>query len=256
MSNYSQVFLSHRGNIADKWSSYLYTYDSILERFYDSELGLLELGVNSGGSLEVLAKCFSKSHYIVGLDTNPDCKNIVFADQRISVLIGDSTSSESYLAIKAKFKQFCVIIDDASHQSRDIIANLLLYIGLLSDGGIYVIEDLCCSYWGEFGGGLHNPSSAMNFLKDLADCVNYQHWSYSSSIQKLVFKYTQRTLPESSISRLSQISTVMFVNSMCVITLSGASRPAQIGPRVCRGLSSQCGYVPKDGQDIAEISPT
>ena len=35
----------------------------------------------------------------------------------------------------------------------------------MNDGGTYIIEDLCCSYWAEFGGGVKSNNSAMYFFK-------------------------------------------------------------------------------------------
>jgi demethylmacrocin O-methyltransferase len=49
----------------------------------------------------------------------------------------------------------------------------------LKDGGIYVIEDIQTSYWEEMGGDsrdLKNPATAMNFCKQLTDCLNFMEF--------------------------------------------------------------------------------
>jgi demethylmacrocin O-methyltransferase len=47
----------------------------------------------------------------------------------------------------------------------------------LSDGGIYVIEDTCTSYWPNFGGdstNFDNSDTTMNFFKKLTDSLNFK----------------------------------------------------------------------------------
>ena len=45
------------------------------------------------------------------------------------------------------------MIDDGSHRSADILARFDLLFPILAAGGLYVIEDLHCSYRADFGGG-------------------------------------------------------------------------------------------------------
>jgi hypothetical protein len=42
--------------------------------------------------------------------------------------------------------------------------------------GIYIVEDLCCSYWQDFEGGLNDEASSMAFFKSLVDVINHEHW--------------------------------------------------------------------------------
>ena len=70
-----------------------------------------------------------------------------------------------------------IIIDDGSHLNEHIIESFKILFPKLKDGGVYAIEDIQTSYWENFGGdskNLNNPTTAMNFVKSLTDCLNHQ----------------------------------------------------------------------------------
>lgn len=79
-----------------------------------------------------------------------------------------------------------IIIDDGSHINQHVIFSFNTLFPLLSPTGIYVIEDLQTSYWalgsadnsGTDWGGSMDPQAAtsMNFLKSLADGINYEEF--------------------------------------------------------------------------------
>ena len=76
-----------------------------------------------------------------------------------------------------KLKNFDIIIDDGSHQSKHIIKSFNFLFPYLNTNGIYVIEDLQTSYIPRFGGSrinLKKKLSSMNFLKSLTDSINYE----------------------------------------------------------------------------------
>jgi hypothetical protein len=45
----------------------------------------------------------------------------------------------------------------------------------MTENGVYLCEDLHTSYWKEFGGGLKNPNSFIEFSKNIIDCLNADH---------------------------------------------------------------------------------
>ena len=132
-------------------------------------LRLLEIGIQNGGSLEIWPKFFPNAQQIVGCDIRPECARLTYRNPRISVVVGDANSDEAQAAVLAHSAIFDVIIDDGSHASSDIVRSFARYFPHLSDGGIFVVEDLHCSYWKEFDGGLFDPFSSVNFFKRLAD---------------------------------------------------------------------------------------
>lgn len=67
-----------------------------------------------------------------------------------------------------------LIVDDGSHISRHIIYTFEFLFPYLSNGGVYIIEDVQTSYWKKFEGGLEKPYSTMNYFKALLDSINTQ----------------------------------------------------------------------------------
>lgn len=213
----SEAFCRHKGNIADKWEGYLAIYDNILERKRSQCIDFLEIGVNNGGSLEVFAEYFHQARTITGVDINPRCGKIPFSDNRISVIIGNSNTKETRQLLAKRAEDYDLILDDGSHQSEDIINTFVNLVSLVSPGGTYIIEDLCCSYWQEFGGGVHTNTSAIGFLKRLVDVVNFEHWNSVYSIEEYLSDCGIKAISHDSLMRLSTIQGVSFYNSICVV---------------------------------------
>jgi uncharacterized heparinase superfamily protein len=67
-----------------------------------------------------------------------------------------------------------VVLDDGSHDSRHIRASLDVLFPLLSEGGVYMMEDLHAAYWVSHTGGYRRPSSIMETVKTMIDDLH--HW--------------------------------------------------------------------------------
>lgn len=74
------------------------------------------------------------------------------------------------------------VLDDGSHDSKHIVTSLNTLYPLLSDGGLYMIEDLHTAYWHTFSGGYAAPSSFMTCVKTMIDDIH--HW-YHAHGQKI-----------------------------------------------------------------------
>ena len=109
-----------------------------------------------------------------------------------------------------------IVIDDGSHVSRDIIRAFLIFFPQVQPGGIYIIEDLHASYWSEWQGVISHPESSMNFLKLLADVVNFDHWGvYGTRVELFESLPAAMSLLQESI--FSEIESVSFMDSLCII---------------------------------------
>ena len=148
--------------------------------YKDENIRLLEIGIQNGGSLEIYSKYFKNAELILGCDINLKCKNLSYEESNIQIVVGDATQNEVFKQITENQK-FDIIIDDGSHTSLDIIKTFCLYFNQLNDGGIFIIEDLHCSYWQRFSGGLFHPLSSINFFKRLVDVLNFEHWGIARS---------------------------------------------------------------------------
>lgn len=214
-----ELYINHKGLVSDKWDIYLTEYDDLLHQYKLQNINMLEIGVQNGGSLEVWAKYFRNAKSIVGCDINPLCKNISFTNDAIHFVPGDINTIETLSAIRKHASTFDIVIDDGSHVSSDIIHTFSTVFPLLADNGIYVIEDLHCSYWARFGGGLTANTSAISFLKKLVDIVNFEHWGMPGARRDLLEQFDAAV--DLVDDDLALIHSVSFSNSMCVIKKKG-----------------------------------
>jgi SAM-dependent methyltransferase len=211
------LYKDHDGKVSDKWELYLSEYDRLLSRYRKKPLSVLEIGVQNGGSLEIWAKYFPEAERIFGCDIDPSCAELQFEDSRISVFVGDANSSDTKSKILCESPEFEVVIDDGSHTSTDIVESFVGYFSHVSEGGVYIIEDLHCSYWQEFEGGIFAPFSSMSFCKMLADNVNHEHWGVEKSRSELFKGFSAQYGVEITDNILQQVHSVEFFNSVCVV---------------------------------------
>ena len=215
--NLSLLHSSHQGKVSDKWNFYLNEYDKLFFPYQEKPIRLLEIGIQNGGSLEVLAKYFKNARNILGCDIDPKCTYLEYDDDRIKVLIGNAANSSCLDLVAKHTEGLDIIIDDGSHKSADIVKSFCLFFPCLTDGGIYVVEDLHCSYWHQYSGGLCEPHSAIEFFKALADIINYEHWGAPAKREYLLQTFFDEHECFIDEFDLEHLHSIEFLNSMCVI---------------------------------------
>jgi uncharacterized coiled-coil protein SlyX len=238
MNTFSSLSLSRKGKSSDKWSSYLDFYDIVLDSLKVDVRSILEIGVQSGGSLETWATAFPKATSIVGADIDPACEKLTFEDHRIQVVIGDATSSNVAQTITSLAPSFEIVVDDGSHVSRDTIKSFGHYFPHVAPGGAYVIEDLHCSYWPDWGGGLLEPESAIAFFKRLIDVVNSEHWIESIAPVEVLQGFMPDFSPDEFATlalALPRIKSIEFFDSMCVVHTYVEVPAVRLGSRLLLG---------------------
>src|ERR1700686_4573748 len=236
MKTLTELYKSHAGKVSDKWSLYLDEYNRLLTPYRDKTVRLLELGIQNGGSLELWDQFFPNAEKLVGCDVNPSCADLKYDGARIVVVAGDSNTQEGQQAILAHCPRFDIIIDDGSHRPGDIIRFFCRYFRYLDEGGLYLVEDLHCSYWKEFAGGLFHPHSTMNFFKRLADVVNHEHWAVERTRLELLDGFARRYGVTFGEELLASIHSIKFLNSLCIIDKQEPLKNT-LGPRVVAGTS-------------------
>ncbi|MDT6941787.1 glycosyltransferase [Brucella pseudogrignonensis] len=235
--NLSQMYNEHSGKVSDKWTIYLKKYDHIFTNSRRENVRLLEIGIQNGGSLEIWSRYFAKGEIFVGCDINECCRNLNYIDDRIHVVVGDANSEKTYQSVTALSKSFDIIIDDGSHKSSDIIKSFSLYFKNIVNGGIYIVEDLHCSYWKDFEGGLFHPHSSISFFKNLVDIINHEHWGVAKSRKSLFDGFINKYELNLDEEALASIHSIEFVNSMCVIYKKSAENNT-LGKRIILGKTA------------------
>jgi glycosyltransferase involved in cell wall biosynthesis len=217
MKSLYELYREHQGKVSDKWSIYLSEYDRLFSSYREQPIRMLEIGIQNGGSLEIWSKYFQNANILVGCDINPDCAKLTYEDNRIHVVVNDANSDVAEDEIFGHSKVFDLIIDDGSHTSGDIVKSFARYFHCLSDGGIFIAEDLHCSYWSDFEGGLYFPYSSISFFKKLADVINHEHWGIKKERKQLLLGFSNQFGTEFDEGDLQAIHSIEFFNSFCVV---------------------------------------
>lgn len=212
-----QLYIEHEGKVSDKWGLYLSEYDRLLSIYRKKAITFFEIGVQNGGSLEIWSKYFPLATQLVGCDINQLCSKLKYENPRISLVIGDANLDVTESEVLSHSSSFDIIIDDGSHLSGDIINSFSRYFPVLNENGIFIAEDLHCSYWKEYEGGVYNPFSSIAFFKRLADIVNYEHWGINCKREVLLESFNKQYGCQFTEELLSTIHSVEFINSICVV---------------------------------------
>ena len=138
-------FYRHEGLPLHKWTHYLAAYERHLGHLRGSSFGLLEIGVDRGGSLQLWRRYFGDEARLMGIDINPACADV--AEPPTIVRIGSQDDPEFLKACAAEIGQLDVVIDDGSHCGEHQWASFQTLFPVLAENGIYVIEDLHAAYW-------------------------------------------------------------------------------------------------------------
>lgn len=234
----NSLYEQQSGKVSDKWALYLREYDRLLGGYQALPIRLLEIGIQNGGSLEKWTKFFPHSTRLIGCDINPECGLLEYEDPRISVIVGDANENDTSQQIFDVCAEFEIVIDDGSHRSGDIVKTFARYFSHVRDGGVFIAEDLHCSYWRNYEGGLFDPMSSVAFFKRLADIVSYEHWGVAVERKSILASFTETYGDSFNEEVLSHIHSVEFINSICVVRKQ-APADNVLGWRVVAGVSEQ-----------------
>jgi hypothetical protein len=124
--------------------TYLDIYEEYFRKLRRNNPAILEIGVKGGASLRTWKKYFKHAN-VFGLDIDPDCRKL--EEPGIQIAIGSQDDVDFLGKCFGTAQKFDIIIDDGSHINRHIMTSFeKLFYERLNPGGIYIIEDLRCSY--------------------------------------------------------------------------------------------------------------
>lgn len=136
--------------------NYIPSYDNLFSRFRLKNNKILEIGILHGESVKMWNEFFENS-LIYGVDNfshiagytpsgpqKVDWQSVVnsFNDyDRVNIVKCDSTNDKD---VKENLKDlvFDIIIDDGSHVPTNQVKTIELFYPLLSQGGLYIVEDV------------------------------------------------------------------------------------------------------------------
>jgi len=194
--------------------SNLDVYARHFEPLRNKEISLLEIGVLSGASLRMWKEYFPHAR-IFGLDIDQHCKRL--EEDRISIEIGSQTDTSLLECVAQKAGGFDIVIDDGSHVNKHILKSYEVLFKHLKPGGIYVIEDLACSYRelekivSDKGRGVRELWPGMEYNDPKEDLNNSR---------KDLDVFFERTISDLDHKR-GEIASIEFWSGVCIIRKSG-----------------------------------
>ncbi len=189
-NEFERLFYAHDGRLIHKWHHYLAIYDRYLAPLRGGllhadgvarPLRVLEIGVSQGGSLQLWRRYLGSKAIIFGIDIEPRCAALDGPDA--SVRIGSQADPAFLAAVVAEMGGVDVVVDDGSHVASHQKSSFETLFPLLSDGGIYIAEDLHTAYWRRgFEGGYQRPGTFIELCKALVDDMHAWYHNQGSKV--------------------------------------------------------------------------
>lgn len=142
-----------------KWRHYFEAYHTHFSKFRGASPKIVEIGVYSGGSLEMWRDYFGAGCKLYGVDINKAC--LKFEKENVKINIADQSNRSFWRKFREEVGQVDIIIDDGGHRPRQQRPTFEEMLRCIKPGGVYLCEDVH---------GLRNPFAA--YLRGIANTLN------------------------------------------------------------------------------------
>jgi hypothetical protein len=123
-----------------KWLHYFDVYDRHFRKFVGKEVHIAEVGVFSGGSLELWHQYFGPKCHVYGIDLEPACR--AYESENTKIFIGDQADRSFWKRFRDSVPPLDIIIDDGGHLPEQQMVTLEETLPYLRNGGVYLCEDI------------------------------------------------------------------------------------------------------------------
>lgn len=152
---------------------YASTYEQLLWRFREGRGVLLEIGVAGGASLHVWREYLPRWS-VYGVDNNQDA---LAGFQANGVFIGDQRDELFLQGVIRQIGRPDIVIDDGGHKASEQRASFQILFPLLSEDGLYVVEDTHAWYQ---DGYMDSEPLAREFFLGLIDTLTNEEIEIAS----------------------------------------------------------------------------
>jgi hypothetical protein len=219
-----------KGPRVDKWESYFDVYERYFSRFRGHAISMLEVGVQSGGSIGMWQDYFGVGLIYHGVDINGYCEGLFADPPRVNIHIADQANRTFWREMRGSGQRFDVVLDDGGHLMDQQIVTFEEVWEMLNEGGVYICEDMGTSFdhllfdgkphsAASWGGGFGKPDTFAEYAKNLTDSTNGNYIDASKHPDWKGAVYSKEML------------SMAFYDQMVVIE-KGAHPPT---PRIIRG---------------------
>ncbi len=192
MNDLEKYFIENTGRQIHKWKHYFEIYDRHFSRYRGTDVHVLEFGVSQGGSLQMWKQYFGPNSKIIGIDINPQCKNL--EEEQIEIFIGDQEDRKFLKALAEKIPRIDILIDDGGHAMKQQISTFEELFSCIDENGVYLCEDLHTSYFPAWGGGYKKRGTFIEYSKNFIDYINAWHSNHTSRLSVTEFTKSVHSL--------------------------------------------------------------
>jgi cephalosporin hydroxylase len=123
-----------------KWDHYFDIYERHFRRFRNRPVTIAEIGIYSGGSLDMWQYYFGSQARIVGIDIEPDCR--IYERDGVTVYIGNQGDKSFWKDFRLAEPRVDILIDDGSHKYKHQLITYNEMFPHIQPGGVYLCEDI------------------------------------------------------------------------------------------------------------------
>ena len=186
-------------------------YEKKLEKFKNKKINILEIGSYAGSSAAAFVKYLPNSQ-VFCFDIN--ISNFKYKSKNIHVFGVDINNEKKIKKILNKifvdysFEKFDLIIDDGSHNLKDILIALKLFFKILQKESLYIIEDFKHPNYYKYNNNLEHI-----FVNEFLDNLERKKISPSS-----IFNYNEQKDLIGSIKKIENFKGNLKDSDICFIT--------------------------------------
>jgi len=137
---FQAYYETHAGRGMWKWGQALDAYQAHFGPHIGQPGNMLEIGVQSGGSILMYHAVLPQFHYY-GMDINRNCVN--FQDATSTIYIGDQASVPAWADFFANIQPHLdIVIDDGGHQAHQMLTTIQQVLPHMNSGGFFLTEDI------------------------------------------------------------------------------------------------------------------
>jgi len=137
---FQAYYATHTGRGMWKWGQALDMYQTHLGPLAARAGNMLEIGVQSGGSVLMYHSVLPQFHYY-GMDVNRNC--VDFQDATTTIYIGDQASVPAWATFFSTIQpQLDICIDDGGHQAHQMLTTIQQVLPHMNAGGFFLTEDI------------------------------------------------------------------------------------------------------------------
>lgn len=197
---------------SDKWDPYFDVYETYCSKYIGKPITLVEIGVQSGGSIQMWRKFLGPQAKIVGIDIDPNVLNHVpYYDDNTEIIVGDQGKHSFWDEFLLKYPEIDVLVDDGGHtmdQQKITFERVFPHIKL---NGTLICEDTHTSYFHQFGSSVFDKNSFVEYSKLITDLINYDHIESSD----------KKNIDHRLLKICENLTSVAFYDSMVVFMKDG-----------------------------------